>query len=130
MLASSSTSVADSARPPGTAGTTPPKQQLGRSVPHLHGRETVVEPDWSATGDNASDVSNPYLYTGRRNDAERNLMQFRQRFYSWKVGRLSAGTRGMWMNRVCMVSIAVLLGAQVEMCNSRWTSNYPGPLPY
>jgi RHS repeat-associated protein len=32
-------------------------------------------------------VNNPYLYTGRRNDAETNLYQYRHRYYSWRLGR-------------------------------------------
>ena len=52
-----------------------------------YGKPTVLEPDWSADGDNASDVHNPYLYTGRRNDAETNLYQYRHRYYSWRLGR-------------------------------------------
>ena len=52
-----------------------------------YGKVTVLDPDHSADGDNASDVSNPYLYTGRRADSESNLMQYRHRYYSWKLGR-------------------------------------------
>ena len=36
----------------------------------------MLDPDHSADSDNASDVSNPYLYTGRRADSESNLMQY------------------------------------------------------
>ena len=88
MLAPSSTSVAtDSARLPGTAGTTRPGHEGVRSPAHLPGRATAPEPDYSADGDNASDVSNPYLYTGRRNDAETNLLQYRNRYYETHLGR-------------------------------------------
>ena len=52
-----------------------------------YGKVTVLDPDHSADSDNASDVSNPYLYTGRRADSESNLMQYRHRYYSWKLGR-------------------------------------------
>ena len=52
-----------------------------------YGKATVLEPDWSADSDNASDVHNPYQYTGRRNDAETNLYQYRHRYYSWRLGR-------------------------------------------
>jgi RHS repeat-associated protein len=52
-----------------------------------YGKVTVLEPDYSSDSDGASDVNNPYLYTGRRNDAESNLYQYRHRYYSWRLGR-------------------------------------------
>ncbi|MFO7957274.1 MAG: RHS repeat-associated core domain-containing protein [Candidatus Brocadiia bacterium] len=52
-----------------------------------YGACTVLDPDFSADADNASDVDNPYLFTGRRLDAESGLMQYRHRYYAPELGR-------------------------------------------
>ncbi len=52
-----------------------------------YGAATVLDADWSADGDGLSDVSSPYAFTGRRNDAESGLMQYRHRYYSALLGR-------------------------------------------
>jgi RHS repeat-associated protein len=56
-----------------------------------YGAATVLDPDWSVDADGASDVGNPYAYTGRRLDAASGLLQYRFRFYCTALGR--------WMQR-------------------------------
>ncbi|MFW6119164.1 MAG: hypothetical protein ACOC7S_02405, partial [Planctomycetota bacterium] len=45
-----------------------------------YGQVTVLDADWSADADAASDAASPYRYTARRLDAESELMQYRNRF--------------------------------------------------
>ena len=52
-----------------------------------YGKVTVLEPDWSADGDNASDVENPYLFQARRWDDESGLYYFRARMMDEYLGR-------------------------------------------
>ena len=52
-----------------------------------YGAATVLDADHSADSDNLSDVSNPYLFTGRRLDPESTLMQYRRRYYDATSGR-------------------------------------------
>jgi RHS repeat-associated protein len=48
---------------------------------------TVLDADGSDDSDNASDVGNPFLFTGRRLDSEWAGMQYRNRSYSTTLGR-------------------------------------------
>ena len=52
-----------------------------------YGSCTVLDTDGSDDADGLSDVLNPYLFTGRRLDAESGLMQYRNRYYSTALGR-------------------------------------------
>lgn len=52
-----------------------------------YGAVTVLDADWSVDGDSLSDVENPYVFTGRRLDAESGLMQYRNRYYDAVLGR-------------------------------------------
>jgi RHS repeat-associated protein len=52
-----------------------------------YGATTVLDADGSADADGASDVENPYTFTGRRLDTETGLMQYRNRYYSAELGR-------------------------------------------
>lgn len=52
-----------------------------------YGAVTVLDADWSVDGDSLSDVDNPYVFTGRRLDAESGLMQYRNRYYDAVLGR-------------------------------------------
>jgi RHS repeat-associated protein len=52
-----------------------------------YGACTVLDPDGSDDSDNASDVDNPFLFTGRRLDSEWGGMQYRNRSYSTTLGR-------------------------------------------
>ncbi|MFW6119162.1 MAG: RHS repeat-associated core domain-containing protein [Planctomycetota bacterium] len=54
---------------------------------NAYGACTVLDADWSADADGASDVSNAYAFTGRRLDVESGLMQYRHRYYSTNLGR-------------------------------------------
>jgi len=54
-----------------------------------YGAVTVLDDDWSADADGASDVDNPYTFTGRRIDTESGLMQYRHRCYSPALGRFT-----------------------------------------
>ena len=47
----------------------------------------VLDADFSADADGASDVDLPYAYTGRRFDGESGLYQFRYRYYHAQLGR-------------------------------------------
>jgi len=52
-----------------------------------YGACTVLDADGSVDGDGLSDVKNPYVFTGRRLDAESGLMYYRFRDYSGGLGR-------------------------------------------
>jgi RHS repeat-associated protein len=52
-----------------------------------YGACTVLDADGSDDSDNASDVDNPFLFTGRRLDSEWAGMQYRSRSYSTTLGR-------------------------------------------
>jgi RHS repeat-associated protein len=52
-----------------------------------YGGCTVLDADGSDDSDNASDVENPFLFTGRRLDSEWAGMQYRHRSYSTTLGR-------------------------------------------
>ncbi|MFO7956343.1 MAG: RHS repeat-associated core domain-containing protein [Candidatus Brocadiia bacterium] len=52
-----------------------------------YGACTVLDADFSSDADNASDVKNPYAFTGRRVDAESGLMQYRHRYDASELGR-------------------------------------------
>jgi RHS repeat-associated protein len=52
-----------------------------------YGGCTVLDADGSDDSDNASDVDNPFLFTGRRLDSEWSGMQYRNRSYSTTLGR-------------------------------------------
>ncbi len=52
-----------------------------------YGKVTVLDPDHSADSDNASDVSNPYLFQGRRWDNKSGLYYFRARMMDEHLGR-------------------------------------------
>jgi RHS repeat-associated protein len=52
-----------------------------------YGACTVLDADGSDDSDNASDVENPFLFTGRRLDSEWCGMQYRHRSYSTTLGR-------------------------------------------
>jgi RHS repeat-associated protein len=52
-----------------------------------YGACTVLDADGSDDSDNASDVDNPFLFTGRRLDSEWAGMQYRHRSYSATLGR-------------------------------------------
>ncbi|MCD6415074.1 MAG: RHS repeat-associated core domain-containing protein, partial [Planctomycetes bacterium] len=52
-----------------------------------YGAATVLDADFSADADNASDVKNPYLFTARRLESESALMQYRNRYYDGTLGR-------------------------------------------
>ncbi|NBB95929.1 MAG: hypothetical protein GVY16_09350 [Planctomycetes bacterium] len=52
-----------------------------------YGERTVLDADWSADADNASDVNNEVLYAGYRFDPESGLFHVRNRYYSTSLGR-------------------------------------------
>ena len=52
-----------------------------------YGAATVLDSDFSSDADGASDVENPYTFTGRRLDTESDLMQYRNRYYDPGLGR-------------------------------------------
>ena len=52
-----------------------------------YGEVTVLDADFSDDADGASDVENPYTYTGRRFDEETGLYYYRSRDYHAKLGR-------------------------------------------
>ncbi|MFO7957211.1 MAG: RHS repeat-associated core domain-containing protein, partial [Candidatus Brocadiia bacterium] len=52
-----------------------------------YGACTVLDADFSSDADNASDIHNPYAFTGRTADTESTLMQYRHRYYAPVVGR-------------------------------------------
>jgi len=54
---------------------------------NAYGSSTVLDADFSDDADGLSDVDSPYVFTGRRLDAESGLMQYRNRCYSSLLGR-------------------------------------------
>ena len=52
-----------------------------------YGEVTVLDADFSDDADGASDVENPYTYTGRRFDDETGLYYYRNRYYHAEMGR-------------------------------------------
>ncbi len=61
-------------------------QVVERYVYTPYGKATVLDPDFTADGDNASDFSNATLYTGRELDPETSLYYYRARYYSPELG--------------------------------------------
>ena len=52
-----------------------------------YGEVTVLDADFSDDADGASDVENPYTFTGRRFDDETGLYYYRNRYYHAEMGR-------------------------------------------
>ena len=52
-----------------------------------YGEVTVLDADFSDDADGASDVENPYTYTGRRFDDETGRYYYRNRYYHAEMGR-------------------------------------------
>jgi len=85
-----------------------------------YGAATVLDADWSADGEAASDVANPYTFTGRGADAENGLIQYRHRYYAPSLGRFvsrdpleSFSQRGYLSRGNVIASELVSLSSQV-----------------
>ncbi|MCA9077758.1 MAG: RHS repeat-associated core domain-containing protein, partial [Planctomycetaceae bacterium] len=55
-----------------------------------YGRLSVRDADFTTDADGASDIDNPYTFTGRRLDEESGLYSFRNRYYDMVSGRFTS----------------------------------------
>jgi RHS repeat-associated protein len=54
-----------------------------------YGAVTILDPDFTADADGASDYANTTLYTGREYDPQTGLMYYRARYYHAQLGRFA-----------------------------------------
>src|SRR5690606_22782421 len=52
-----------------------------------YGKLIVLDANFALDADGASDVTNPYTYTGRRLDSESGIYYYRYRYYHGQLGR-------------------------------------------